>query len=1116
MNRANLWSASLLMVALTTMACGQDQESPIEAEQEGTLASRQEELASLPRALILGSTVVGGVNSAEAQAASRIGLTPVVVDNAQWAAMTPSQFATYRVIILGDASCASLNAASAAVANRYAWGGVINGNVLIAGTAPVANGAPAMVTERAIQFAAAEMGLTGLYVSLSCYYQNALPGTQVQLLEPLGDFTVRSGGCHPSARIVGEHPLLDPLNDNHMSNWACSVGTQFESFPSGNFVPWSVAMYGDSSRISAPGVREFVDGTVGAPYILARGANLLGCGNYEQEVGEECDYGIEANGMPGVGCSSTCQFSWCGDGVVDAGESCDEGYNNGYGSCPRSCRIGSAPPPPSNRPPVARCRAVGLSAGPSCGGVSASINDGSSDPDGDLVGCVQNVTSFELGSTVATLTCTDAQGLTASCSAPVNVVDDSAPSISCPAPSTFECGGVTAQVSPAQAQDNCTAPAMSYTMSGDSFTLGTPRTVTWVASDSAATATCSTTMTMVDTQVPSLSLQGAAQQQLECGVASYSEAGATASDACAGNLSSRVAISGQVNAAAVGNYAVNYSVTDNAGHRANATRSVSVRDTLAPSISLVGASSMRLECAVDSFTNPGATAVDACSGNLTSAIVTSGTVNAAAVGNYTVSYQVADGAGLSASAVRTVQVADTRAPSISLNGAGTMTLECGAGSYSEAGATATDVCTGDLSNKVAISGAVNTAARGTYVRSYSVADASGNVASAARTVNVTDTLAPSILLVGAQSMRLECGVDSFVNPGAVASDVCSGNLTSAIVTSGTVNTATVGDYAVSYRVADAAGLSATAVRAVQVADTRAPSISLNGAGTMTLECGAGSYSEAGATAVDACAGNLTSAIVTSGTVNAAAAGTYTKSYSVTDASGNTASASRTVNVADTRAPSISLVGQASIRLPVGSTFVDPGATASDLCSGNLSSAIVRSGSVNTAAAGTYTLTYSVQDAAGLSASVTRTVTVEAPQSCSAISVQPAREIWPPNHKMWSFNLSECAAVVNPCGAPVDINAVGTITSIYSDEVEDAQGNGDGSTLQDIVITGPSSFKLRAERQGKGNGRVYGVNFQVTDSSGNTQAATCKFVVPHDQSGRGATDDGAAAGYTVTR
>ena len=131
-----------------------------------------------------------------------------------------------------------------------------------------------------------------------------------------------------------------------------------------------------------------------------------------------------------------------------------------------------------------------------------------------------------------------------------------------------------------------------------------------------------------------------------------------------------------------------------------------------------------------------------------------------------------------------------------------------------------------------------------------------------------------------------------------------------------------------------------------------------------------------------------------------------------------------------------------------------------------------------------------------------------------MSVKSPREIWPPNHKMLNFSLSECAVVQNPCGGPVDIDAVGTITSIYSDELEDASGNGDGHTTGDIVITGNSTFQLRAERQGKGNGRVYGVNFKVTDSSGAEQTATCKFVVPHDQSGRGATDDGAAAGYTV--
>ncbi|HYH98497.1 MAG TPA: hypothetical protein VD972_21270, partial [Hyalangium sp.] len=257
MNRGNLWRASLMMIALTAIACGQDLESTPEAGQPSTLATRQDAAFSQFKALILDRTVVGGTDSVEAAAARRLGLGVTVATDAQWAAMTAADFATYRVIILGDAHCASLDVASAALANRHVWGPVINGNMLVAGTAPVANGAPALVTEKAIRFASAESGLTGLYMSLSCYYENAAPNTHVELLEPFGTFSVQGGGCHNTTHIVSAHPALNALSDHTMSNWSCSVNAQFDSFPLANFAPWSIALYPEESRSSNP-TREFV------------------------------------------------------------------------------------------------------------------------------------------------------------------------------------------------------------------------------------------------------------------------------------------------------------------------------------------------------------------------------------------------------------------------------------------------------------------------------------------------------------------------------------------------------------------------------------------------------------------------------------------------------------------------------------------------------------------------------------------------------------------------------------------------------------------------------------------------------------------------------------------
>ena len=151
-----------------------------------------------------------------------------------------------------------------------------------------------------------------------------------------------------------------------------------------------------------------------------------------------------------------------------------------------------------------------------------------------------------------------------------------------------------------------------------------------------------------------------------------------------------------------------------------------------------------------------------------------------------------------------------------------------------------------------------------------------------------------------------------------------------------------------------------------------PVITLNGAAAVNHEQGT-TYIDAGAVATDTVEGILT--VIVSGAVDSATAGSYTLTYSASDSAGNAAIVvTRTVTVADTVAPVITLAGSASVNHEQGTSYTDLGATASDTVGGTMS--VTVTGDVDTETAGIYTLTYTVTDLAGNTATaVTRTVTV---------------------------------------------------------------------------------------------------------------------------------------------
>ncbi len=71
-----------------------------------------------------------------------------------------------------------------------------------------------------------------------------------------------------------------------------------------------------------------------------------------------------------------------------------------------------------------------------------------------------------------------------------------------------------------------------------------------------------------------------------------------------------------------------------------------------------------------------------------------------------------------------------------------------------------------------------------------------------------------------------------------------------------------------------------------------------------------------------------------------------------------------------------------------------------------------------------------------------------------------------------------------------------IISVASNEPDN--GLGDGDMPGDFQITGPLTLNLRAERGGKGNGRVYTITVEAKDAAGNWSRSTVTVSVPKSQ------------------
>jgi hypothetical protein len=219
-------------------------------------------------------------------------------------------------------------------------------------------------------------------------------------------------------------------------------------------------------------------------------------------------------------------------------------------------------------------------------------------------------------------------------------------------------------------------------------------------------------------------------------------------------------------------------------------------------------------------------------------------------------------------------------------------------------------------------------------------------------------------------------------------------------------------------------------------------------------------------------------------------GTTTVTCTATNAVGND-TCSFTVTVNDTEIPTLSYAGPMTLCNDFNTcgAMVNYNVTANDNCSGALTpTCSPPSGSLFPV--GTTTINCSATDGAGNTAAKAFSVTVNDCQVPVVSCAVATSVLWSPNHNLINVGLSGSAA--DNCTANPTIQVL-----VYGDE-DDETPTGDGVHAPDARSIALNTLRLRAERIGGGDGRVYLIVVKATDAAGNWSYCCRTVVVPRDQ------------------
>ncbi len=550
---------------------------------------------------------------------------------------------------------------------------------------------------------------------------------------------------------------------------------------------------------------------------------------------------------------------------------------------------------------------------------------------------------------------------------------------------------------------SCPLPiTVSYTDTETAGACPQAKTVSrlWKATDAngQVRAQCTQTINVIDNVAPVLS-SAPANVTVECS-SIPAPATLTATDNC--DPSPTVAMT---QTTTPGSCAQRYTLTrtwtatDHCGNASSRSQVITVQDTQAPTITCPQTVTVQCASLVPAPNTALVVVSDNCDPAPVVAFVSDVSNNLTCPETITRTYRATDACGNSATCTQQIVVHDTTAPVVTCPAPVSVQCLADVPAPNLALVSVTDNCDPNPVKAWVSDQLGTTTCPKTITRTYKATDACGNIGSCTQTITIDDTTPPAITCPANTSVLCGQSSDPAHTGYATATDNCTPTgsivITYADVANGVITR--------TWTATDACGNQSTCVQTINTPPDTAPPVITSCAAPVTVDCFADvpAPNPALVVATDACDPNPVTTFVNDVQTGSSCPYTVTRTYRVTDASGNSSTCTQTITIDDNTPPV--LVGTpANVTVSCDAIPAPATVTATDNCAGVTVNYDQSDTPGACAQAKTITRTWTATDFCGNQTAYSQTITVvdnTAPvitSSPGAVSVQCVANIPVPN------------------------------------------------------------------------------------------------------------------------